>query len=105
MQFIFLSLLVLLAGCSWLSGQPSSVPHASPPTPVPVVESGVAPSSHRADDYMAIQRKLVADGDYSGPIDGKYGPATEAAVRKYQASHDLTVNGRADADTLAKMGL
>lgn len=37
--------------------------------------------------------------------DGKYGPATAAAVRAYQAKHGLAVDGKAGPQTLGKLGI
>ena len=105
MQLILLGLMLLLAGCSWMSGQSDAARHTAPPPPASVVDSGVAPSPSRVASYVDIQRKLTEANDYRGPIDGVYGPATEAAMRTYQRTHDLPVTGRAEADTLAKMGL
>lgn len=41
----------------------------------------------------ALQRRLVADGFYSGAITGTYGSLTEAAVKKYQTAHGLSAKG------------
>ena len=38
------------------------------------------------------------EGFYLGPIDGRLGPQTEAAIRAYQASADLKVDGKATED-------
>lgn len=38
-------------------------------------------------------------------VDGKYGPATAAAVRAYQAKHGLMVDGKAGPQTLGKLGI
>ncbi len=52
-----------------------------------------------------IQQKLKAWGYYSGAVDGIYGSATEAAVKKFQAKNGLTVDGKAGAQTLAALGV
>lgn len=44
------------------------------------------------DDIFAVQNKLAALGYHLG-ADGVYGPATEAAVKEFQASHGLEVDG------------
>jgi putative peptidoglycan binding protein/CHAP domain-containing protein len=47
----------------------------------------------RGPDVLAVQRRLVALGFDPGPLDGTYGPATERAVRSFQASTGLAVDG------------
>lgn len=41
----------------------------------------------------ALQKRLKADGYFSGPITGYYGSQTKAAVNKYQSSHGLAQAG------------
>jgi peptidoglycan hydrolase-like protein with peptidoglycan-binding domain len=48
---------------------------------------------------MALQRALGVAAD------GEYGPITRAAVRRYQASHGLLVDGVAGPQTLGALGL
>lgn len=52
-----------------------------------------------------IQEKLKRWGYYNGSVDGIYGSATEEAVKKFQKSNGLTVDGIAGAETLAAMGI
>jgi len=110
MNFTFLGLILVLAGCSWMSGPSAQTsPHTAPPPPAPAsqayIQSGVQPSSHSVADIADVQQKLTEDGDYHGPMDGKFGTATASALRAYQASHNLTVTGIVDDATREKMGL
>jgi cytoskeletal protein RodZ len=50
-----------------------------------------------------LQTDLVALGYSTGGIDGKYGPATEEAVREFQESSGLVVDGIAGQATLAAL--
>jgi len=45
------------------------------------------------DQVTALQKRLTADGLYSGPITGRFGSLTETAVKKYQAKNNLTQLG------------
>ncbi len=52
-----------------------------------------------------IQQKLAAAGFYSYDIDGIYGSRTVAAVKKYQKSRGLAVDGVCGAATLKSLGV
>ena len=52
-----------------------------------------------------IQTLLKNQGFYSGAVDGVYGSATEAAVKKYQQRFGLKADGMAGPQTLAYMGI
>jgi len=54
------------------------------------------------DEVKALQEKLNASGAGIS-VDGVFGPATEAALRAYQESHDLTVDGIAGPNTLGAL--
>jgi peptidoglycan hydrolase-like protein with peptidoglycan-binding domain len=101
MKLIFLGLLLLLAGCSWMAPQQTSA-HTAPPPPAP---TGIAPSAHALGDLADVQQRLTESGDYHGPIDGRMGTATAAALRRYQSEHDLPVTGLADDPTRERLGL
>ena len=46
-----------------------------------------------------LQVALNKLGYSTGGTEGKYGPATEKAVRKFQQDHALTVDGKAGQNT------
>ncbi|MCP3054862.1 peptidoglycan-binding domain-containing protein [Aurantimonas marianensis] len=50
-----------------------------------------------------VQAGLAAIGHYRAPVDGKPGPATEAAIRDFQKTHGLTTDGAATPLLLAQI--
>jgi len=56
-------------------------------------------SSADPEFLAAVQRAVGV------PADGVDGPVTRRAVRRFQREHDLRATGRADAPTLAKLGI
>ena len=65
--------------------------------------------SDRGHWVMTLQADLNLLGSPSGPVDGVFGPKTEAGIKNFQAKHRLPVTGVADAvtwqDILAGFGL
>ena len=55
----------------------------------------------RGDEVRQLQQKLKDAGFNPGAIDGHFGKATEAALRAFQASEGLLVDGIAGRQTLA----
>lgn len=49
--------------------------------------------SYSAELIKRIQEGLAAQGFYLGIVDGQFGPQTEAAIRAYQASAELPIDG------------
>lgn len=47
----------------------------------------------KANAVAILQRRLRADGFYTGPITTTYGPQTQAAVKRYQRSRRLPATG------------
>ena len=59
----------------------------------------------RGEEVRQIQTKLKRWGYYSGNVDGIYGSATLAAVKKFQQKNKLKVDGIAGKQTLEAMGI
>jgi peptidoglycan hydrolase-like protein with peptidoglycan-binding domain len=57
------------------------------------------PSSDRIDRVKGLQRQLSRLGYDPGPVDGRYGPLTTAAVASFQDSHELPADGVVDPAT------
>ena len=51
-------------------------------------------------EIQQVQARLKAVGLDPGPLDGTWGPQTEAALRTYQQQRGLPVSGQLDAATL-----
>ena len=61
-----------------------------------------APTRER---YKQIQRALKARGYNPGPIDGRWGSRSAAALKRFERDHDLPADGRLDALVLIMLGL
>jgi peptidoglycan hydrolase-like protein with peptidoglycan-binding domain len=61
------------------------------------------PFSRREERVKELQLQLGALGLEPGRIDGRYGPMTTEAVRRFQRAHDLPVDGVADPVTLSAL--
>ncbi|MGP0036252.1 MAG: peptidoglycan-binding protein [Solirubrobacteraceae bacterium] len=64
--------------------------------------SGYA-SAHGSRAVRALQRRLTGLGYSPGPIDGRYGPLTDAAVIRFQAAHGLVADGIDGPSTTAAL--
>ncbi len=58
-----------------------------------------------ADTIKRAQEALAVAGYHLGEPDGKPGPSTTAAVKKFQGDRHLPVTGKLDAITLAALGI
>jgi len=54
-------------------------------------------------DVSELQKRLTAEGVYSGPITGYYGSLTEAAVKKYQTQRNIDQLGNVGPATRAAL--
>ena len=46
-----------------------------------------------SEQVRSLQKQLVRAGERPGPLDGRFGPLTEAAVERFQAGQGLAVDG------------
>ena len=53
----------------------------------------------------AVQHKLDDAGYHAGPADGRMGPVTQRAVRKYQRDQSLSATGKLDESTLSHLNV
>ncbi len=69
-----------------------------PETDVATEEVVVDSASRWLDSKRQVQEALVYLGGYNGLIDGDFGPRTQAAVKVYQASQQVSQSGTLTAD-------
>ena len=62
-------------------------------------------SSPASQEVMGMQQALKDKGFDPGPIDGTLGPRTTSALKEYQKSENVTITGKMDRDTAAKLGV
>jgi hypothetical protein len=55
------------------------------------------------NNFRDVQTALKAKGFDPGPIDGVYGPRTNAAIQDFQRSENLMVTGRLDRETTTRL--
>ncbi len=69
-----------------------------------MLATGAGYQSHNGSSAVkALQRRLNSLGYAPGPVDGRYGPLTDAAVMHFQVAHGLRVDGIAGPLTLAAL--
>ena len=66
---------------------------------------GSYPYGTNVSIVVQVQRRLASDGLYSGRIDGVVGRGTRRAIRAFERSHGLPVDGTIHHRLLATMGL
>jgi peptidoglycan hydrolase-like protein with peptidoglycan-binding domain len=62
-------------------------------------------SMHDASAVRDAQQALNSQGFDAGAVDGKMGPHTQAALRKFQNAKGLQATGQLDSQTMAALGI
>ena len=93
MQLRTLPIVALLAGVG-LAAQAQQLPPQL---------TYVQPLSRSA--VQTVQDRLRQAGDYTGRVDGVWGPDSVVALQRYQQTHGLQVTGQLNQATAATMGL
>jgi peptidoglycan hydrolase-like protein with peptidoglycan-binding domain len=57
------------------------------------------------EDNRQVQEALKAKGNDPGPIDGRMGPKTRAALKEFQQASGLKATGQLDKETAEKLGV
>ncbi len=57
----------------------------------------------KGPEVKELQTRLARLGYVVGPLDGKFGPKTDQAVRRFQQEHGLKVDGVAGAQTIKEL--
>jgi peptidoglycan hydrolase-like protein with peptidoglycan-binding domain len=93
--------LALTAGTRAAPRAPYLVPPSSPASAArPVAATENLPPQMEAAYLRGIQKELRAHGYNAGPVDGRMGPRTAAAIRRYQRDAGLPVDGVASKELL-----
>ncbi len=81
---------------------PQAKPDASSKAPPPA-RIVVQPPALEKEDKRLIQTILAQRGHYAGQIDGKFGPETQAAIRRYQLEINVDATGRLTTEQVNKL--
>ena len=64
-------------------------------------QSDIVKKTHKA--LMQVQRALKKAGFFKGRVDGKFGPVTAKALKRFQKANGLRADGVLGKMTLAKL--
>jgi peptidoglycan hydrolase-like protein with peptidoglycan-binding domain len=76
---------------------------AEKPPVKPKVDPGPVPTLQNQRDVKKIQEQLKLAGTYSGPVDGRWGDLTRAAMREFQEKAGVEITGKPNKETWLAM--
>ncbi len=90
--------------------QPNVIPTTDPITkPEETIRNTVSKKKRQAEIHrnrlIKLQEELALLGYEPGPVDGKIGKKSRAAIKSYQIDNGLNVNGNPTEETLKKLGI
>ena len=85
--------------------QPAQPQQGMQGTPSSQQQAAISPSRLNRTDVRHIQQALDTKGFTTRAIDGRWGPETEAALRKFQQQQNIEGNGQLNHETLAALGV
>ena len=85
------------------AGSPKCRRYTTHDRPAPLAVDKTEPSEERVERVKALQRQLTWLGFHPGLVDGRYGPQTTEAVRRFQQVRGLPADGVAHPATLAAL--
>ncbi len=83
--------------------EPPAVTAGPPPAPPATPQEPGTPAQPNEADRRRIQLALQQLGYYDGRIDGRYGPETGAAIRRFQHELGADMTGRLTLDQLSRL--
>jgi peptidoglycan hydrolase-like protein with peptidoglycan-binding domain len=107
-----LTLAVSLFAMAGLSACSSSSPPPPPPAPAPVAAPAPPPPAPmmpanltpKQQQVAKVQMALKSNGAQL-TVDGKWGPASSAALKSFQSAHSLKPTGKMDGATAKALGM
>jgi peptidoglycan hydrolase-like protein with peptidoglycan-binding domain len=96
------ALLLLFLGS--LAMAPTTRSGADPPASATMLTPSIPPAFVQSSEFIkGLQRELKRAGHDPGEIDGKIGPSTKQALKRFQEAHGLSATGEPDIPTLTKL--
>ena len=96
---------VLFAGCLALAIALPLWAQSTQSAPAMGMSKGMHHMSASSDWVKSVQQALQTKGNDPGPIDGRMGHKTKAAIKAFQKANSLKVTGRVDKETAEKLGV
>jgi peptidoglycan hydrolase-like protein with peptidoglycan-binding domain len=93
-----------LAACGSNEQQAAATPPPAVQTPQPAPPPTPPQPMSPQQRIEAVQTALNSNGAHL-TVDGRMGPKTEAALRRFQHQHNLHVTGRPDSETISALGI
>jgi peptidoglycan hydrolase-like protein with peptidoglycan-binding domain len=102
---VFASVLVLTFVPSGWAAEEKQMPPAKAEKMAEMEKKPEMAKMKGMEEHRKLQEALKAKGNDPGPIDGRMGPKTRAALKAFQEANGLKVTVQLDDQTAEKLGL